>query len=65
MSIMDPPTAPTSKAVVAFTDEDRARLAELETTISGNLEAFLRVGRALEEIRQERLYLLSHVSFAA
>jgi len=62
MSVMDTPRA-TEDAPV-FTEQHRERLAELEETIGSNLQAFLRVGRALEEIRHERLYLLTHVSFA-
>jgi hypothetical protein len=44
---------------------DAERLAELEATIELGLDAFVRTGQALEEIRTRRLYLLTHVSFEA
>jgi hypothetical protein len=42
--------------VIALTPNERARLSELEATVSTHLEAFLTVGRALCEIRNRRLY---------
>jgi hypothetical protein len=45
---------------------DRERLAHLEGEIREGLATFLRVGRALSEIRERRLYrLLGYASFAA
>ena len=49
MSATAKPLAEAPAEPATFTDEDRARLAELETTISSGLEEFLGVGRVLEE----------------
>ena len=49
-----PPTAPAAD-----------RLAELEGVIAHGMSEFVRVGEALREIRDERLYLASHGSFRA
>lgn len=41
----------------------RARLGELEAEIERGLSAFVEVGRALREIREQRLYLARYDSF--
>jgi hypothetical protein len=43
---------------------DANRLAELEAIVERGLDHYVAVGRALEEIRQRRLYKLSHATFA-
>ena len=46
-----------------LSDADRERLAQLEETIASGLDAYVRVGRALEEIGTRRLYRLTHETF--
>jgi len=58
MSVMTATAPPHAPA-----DVERERLAELEETIASGLDAYVRVGRALEEIRTRRLYLLTHRTF--
>jgi N6-adenosine-specific RNA methylase IME4 len=41
------------------------RLAELESVIERHVRGFLEVGRALLEVRNDKLYLLSHSTFEA
>lgn len=48
---------------VVLAQSERDRLAELETTIGYGLHAFLRVGEALLEIREARLYRETHSAF--
>jgi hypothetical protein len=47
----------------ALTDEERARLAELEATIARGVRSFLDTGRALTEIRDARLYRERYATF--
>jgi hypothetical protein len=42
---------------------DPERLAELEAIVESGLDAYVRVGRALEAIRTKRLCLLTHRTF--
>jgi hypothetical protein len=58
MSVMEA-AAPTD----VLSDADRERLAQLEETIASGLDHYVRVGRALEIIRRDRLYQLSHETF--
>lgn len=51
---------PTSRAA---TPAERARLEELETVIERGLETFVEVGRALSEIRDNRLYRGEYTTF--
>jgi len=49
--------------VVEFSLEDRATLDRCESTISNGIASFMEVGRALQKIRDARLYLFSHATF--
>ncbi|OKH31791.1 hypothetical protein NIES2119_27880 [[Phormidium ambiguum] IAM M-71] len=44
---------------------ERARLDELETAIDRGLQTFYEVGKALEEIREQKLYRETHKTFEA
>jgi hypothetical protein len=46
----------TSTDIIALTGSERARLAELEAVVENHLPTFLAVGKALAQIRNERLY---------
>ncbi len=50
-------------AGVQLDTHERARLAELEATVKDGLDAFVRVGRALKEIRDAQLYRATHATF--
>ncbi len=47
------------------TDERVTRLAELENLIATRVEHFIAVGEALAEIRDKKLYQLTHDTFAS
>jgi hypothetical protein len=49
--------------VVPLTSAEKTRKAELESVIAHGLEEFLRVGQALAELRNRRLYRAEHVTF--
>jgi hypothetical protein len=49
--------------VVPLTSWEKQRRAELEAIVDGELEKFLRVGQALAEIRNRRLYRVDFPSF--
>ena len=51
--------------VAQLSSAERARLVELEREIGAGLSTFLRVGRALQEIQQRRLWRATHASFRA
>ena len=44
---------------------ERARLQELESIVENGLQIFYEVGKALDEIREQKLYRESHKSFEA
>ena len=44
---------------------DRARLQELESIVENGLQIFYEVGKALDEIREQKLYRETHKSFEA
>lgn len=46
-----------------LTDAERAKLQECEQIIKADLKTFLKVGRALAEIRDNRLYRETHKAF--
>jgi hypothetical protein len=46
-----------------ITQEESARLAELEAVIQRGREAFIEVGTALREIRESKLYRVTHGTF--
>lgn len=48
---------------VTLTDEEEVRLAQCEQIIEADLNTFLDVGRALAEIRDDRLYRRTHKTF--
>jgi hypothetical protein len=48
---------------VALTAVERSRLSELEAVVERGRQVFVEVGNALMEIRDERLYRLSHGTF--
>jgi hypothetical protein len=48
-----------------LTTADRSRLAELEQVIDHGLQIFVEVGRALQEVRDGRLYRETHETFEA
>src|SRR5215471_1333793 len=48
-----------------LTVAERSRLHELEAQVHRGLTSFLEVGRALQEIRDGRLYRATHTTFAA
>src|SRR5688500_3419150 len=50
---------------VALTIVEQAKLENLESVITDDLRAFLRVGNALLEISNERLYRMTHSTFEA
>lgn len=52
-----------SDSIEALGPKREARLQELETTIDSGLRAFVRVGTALTEIRNEQLYRPEHDTF--
>ena len=45
--------------------QEQARLDQLESTIEQGLQRFYETGKALDEIRQTRLYRQSHKNFEA
>ena len=49
---------------VPLTSAEKERKKELEQMVEGGLQEFLRVGAALAEIRNRRLFRCSHVTFA-
>lgn len=49
----------------SLTRDERTRLADLETQIGNGLRDFVRVGKALLEVRDRQLYRGSYPSFAA
>jgi hypothetical protein len=59
-----PPRAASRRSVEVRLDKrERARLAELEATVKDGLDAFVRVGLALKEIRDAQLYRATHKTF--
>src|SRR5215471_844919 len=46
-----------------LTEPERGRLVELESVIARGLGSFVEVGRALQEIRDRRLYREQHATF--
>lgn len=53
------------EVITPLTSDEKNRLGELEVIIETGRDAFLRVGQALSEISQHRLYRDSHPSFEA
>lgn len=51
--------------MTALAKHEASRLGELEATVERGLEAFVKVGEALREIRGSRLYRESHETFEA
>src|SRR6516162_4223208 len=49
---------------IPLTSKERALKAELESVVEGGLEQFLKVGQALAELRNRRLYRISHATFS-
>jgi hypothetical protein len=49
----------------SLTVVERAKLANFESVISGGLQSFVDVGRALMEIRDGKLYRIEHKTFEA
>jgi hypothetical protein len=50
---------------IQLNTQEQARLDELESTIEQGLKRFYEIGKALDEIRQSRLYRQSHNNFEA
>jgi hypothetical protein len=48
---------------VPLTSWEKVRKAELEQVVQGGLEQFLRVGAALAELRNRRLYRVEFATF--
>jgi hypothetical protein len=48
---------------IPLTSSEKTRLAELESVVETHLETFLTVGRALAQIRNERLYRAKYPSW--
>jgi hypothetical protein len=63
LSLFNLDSAPIPDAVPLTTSE-KNRLAELEQVVEAGLEQFLRVGRALAELRSRRLYRAYYATFA-
>jgi hypothetical protein len=59
MTLIEPVAGPGA----TLSDAERLRLAELERVIASGLDVYVQTGRALEEIRTRRLYLLTHETF--
>jgi hypothetical protein len=53
------------EAIAPLDDGERARLKELEAIVEQGLQTFYEVGKALEEIRDQRLYRETHKTFEA
>lgn len=50
---------------LSLTNSEKERLSELEETVERGLETFVEVGRALMEIRDQRLYRADYDTFEA
>lgn len=57
-----PPPSPSNDSP-ALTESESSDLANLEAIVAGGVEAFWRVGEALGEIRDRRLYRATHSTF--
>ena len=55
----------TSEVMPAISEAEKNRLTELETKIKRGMTGFFEVGRALQEIREAKLYRENHATFEA